>query len=136
MALHRHTTATRDFTTALPDVAAAAIRYQVLHAIEAEHLAAMAKLNLAVDWTAEVRHTVFNAGDHVRAARGARGRLRELVRGFVIERRLASDPLSRVLRETRALLQLLESSGSLRRDGGWLQAEVLMWVVDEYENAA
>jgi len=136
MALHRQPTATRDFATVLPDVAAAAIRYQVLHAIEAEHLSAMAKLNLAVDWTPEVRQTVFHAGDHVRAARGARVRLRELVRGFVVERRLARDPLSRVLRETRALLQLLESSGSLRQDGGWLQAEVLTWVVDEYENAA
>src|SRR6185503_73725 len=125
MALQRQANAKiRDFAIVLPDVAAAATRYQTFREIEAEHLAAMAKLNLALEWTPDIRPTVFNAGDHVHAARDARHHLRELVREFVVERRLARHPLARVLEQTKAMLRLLESTGSLRRDGG-LEAEVL-----------
>jgi hypothetical protein len=125
-----------DFTLVLPDVAAAAMRYQAFREVEAEHLAIMAKFNLAADWTPEIRQIVFNAGDHVRHARDARMKFRRLVRDFVVERRLAREPLSAVLRQTRAMLHLLEASGALRGDGGWLEAEVLEWAIDEYENAA
>ena len=34
------------------------------------------------------------------------------------------------------MLQLLETQGALRGDGGWLEAEVLEWAIEEYENAA
>jgi hypothetical protein len=33
------------------------------------------------------------------------------------------------------LIQLLENSGALKEDGGWLEAEVLEWAIEEYENA-
>ena len=42
----------------------------------------------------------------------------------------------RVLRHTRTMLQLLENAGALKEDGGWLEAEVLEWAIEEYENVA
>jgi hypothetical protein len=38
-----------------------------------------------------------------------------------------------VLRHTRQMVQLLETSGALRNDGGWLEAEVLEWAIEEFE---
>jgi len=51
----------------------------------------------------------------------------------VLTLRAASEPLPAVLRQTRALLQRLETSGALRSDGGWLEAEVLEWAIEEFE---
>jgi hypothetical protein len=31
---------------------------------------------------------------------------------------------------------MLETQGALRRDGGWLEVEVLEWAIEDYENAA
>ncbi len=118
------------------DVAAAATRYQAFREVEAEHLAAMARYNLALEWTPEVRQVVFNAGDHIRHARDARLAFRHQVREFVLALRRAREPLSAVLQRTRSLLQMLETQGALRGDGGWLEAEVLEWAIEEYENAA
>ena len=118
-----------------PDIAAAATRYQAYREIEAAHLARMAKFDLSREWTSEMRQIVFNAGDQVRNARQARRRFRGFVRELVVARRLARDPLSAVLRRTRAWLQRLEDSGALRGDGGWLEVEVLEWVIEDYENA-
>jgi glycine/D-amino acid oxidase-like deaminating enzyme len=119
-----------------PDLAAAAMRYQAFREIEAEHLARMANFDLSCEWTPEIRQIVFNAGDHVRQARDARLRFRSYVRAFVVTQRLAREPLSAVLRRTRALLQRLEDAGALRGDGGWLEVEVLAWAIEDYENAA
>jgi hypothetical protein len=118
-----------------PTVAAAATRYQAFRVIEAEHLARMSRHDLSKEWTPEIRQVVFNAGDHVRHARDARQRFRAEVREFVVTRREAHEPLSAVLRHTRTLIQLLENSGALKEDGGWLEAEVLEWAIEEYENA-
>ena len=118
-----------------PDVAAAATRYQAYREIEAAHLVRMAKFDLSRDWSPEVRKTVFNAGDHVRHARAARVRFRNCVRELVVAQRRACEPLSAVLRRTRAWLQQLEDAGALRGDGGWLEVEVLEWVIEDYENA-
>jgi hypothetical protein len=119
-----------------PTVAAAATRYQTFRVIEAEHLALMARHDLSKDWTPEIRQIVFNAGDHVRQARDARQLFRAEVREFVVALRSAHEPLSAVLRHTRTMLQLLENAGALKEDGGWLEAEVLEWAIEEYENVA
>lgn len=119
-----------------PDVAAIATRYQAFREIEAEHLALMARYNLALEWTPEIRQVVFNAGDHIRQARAARAEFRHHVSEFVLTLRRAREPLSSVLQRTRSLLQMLETQGALRRDDGWLEAEVLEWAIEEYENAA
>ncbi|MGH7616397.1 MAG: hypothetical protein ACREPM_04145 [Gemmatimonadaceae bacterium] len=125
-----------DYSLVPADVAAAATRYQAFREVEAEHLALMARFNLALEWTPEVRQVVFNAGDHIRHARGARMAFRHQVRDFVLALRRAREPLSSVLQRTRTLLRMLETQGALRGDGGRLEAEVLEWAIEEYENAA
>jgi len=126
----------RDIPFAAPDVAAAATRYQSFDEIERAHLALMARYNLALEWTPEVRQVVFNAGDPVRHARDARMAFRHHVREFVLSLRHAHEPLSTVLQRTRSLLELLETQGAVHSDSGWLEAEVLEWAIEEYENAA
>jgi hypothetical protein len=118
------------------DLAAAATRYQTYREVEAEHLARMSKFDLSHEWTPEVRQVVFNAGDHVRHARDARMRFRGHIRDFVSGLRMKREPLSAVLRQTRTMLQSLESSGALRGDGGWLEVEVLEWAIEDYENVS
>ena len=125
-----------DCSLAAPEIAVAATRYQSFRDIEREHLALMAKYNLALAWTPEVRRVVFNAGDPVRHARDARMAFRHYVREFVLSLRHAHEPLSTVLQRTRSLIELLGTQGALRSDSGWLEAEVLEWVIEEYENAA
>ena len=125
-----------DYSFVPPDLSAAATRYQAFREIEAEHLALMAQQDLSAIWSREVRRIVLNAGDHVRHARDARIGFRQHVGEFVNALRMAHEPLPAVLRYTRAMLQLLEASGALREDGGWLEAEVLEWAIEEYENAA
>jgi hypothetical protein len=125
-----------DYSLVSTEVAAAATRYQAFREIEAEHLALMAKYNLALEWTPEIRQVVFNAGDHIRHARDARLAFRHEVREFVIALRGVREPLSAVLHRTRSLLRMLETQGALRRDGGWLEVEVLEWAIEDYENAA
>lgn len=135
MGLQQHAAARiSDYSLAATDVAAAATRYQAFREIEAEHLALMSTFDLTRDWTPEVRQVVFNAGDHVRHARDARMRFRAHIREFVVAQRGAQEPLAAVLRQTRSMLEGLESSGALHGDGGWLEVEVLEWAIEEYEN--
>jgi hypothetical protein len=115
-------------------VAAAATRYQRFREIEQDHLERMAHFNLLADWTTEVRAVVLDARERIREARVAREDFRRQVRVFVLALRSASEPLPVVLRQTRAMLQLLETSGALRNDGGWLEAEVLEWAIEEFES--
>ena len=137
MGLQQQATArVADFSFVAGELAAAATRYQIFREIEAEHLARMSKFDLSREWTPEVRQIVFNAGDHVRHARDARLRFRAHIRDFVIGLRLSREPLSAVLRQTRSMLQSLESSGALRGDGGWLEVEVLEWAIEDYENVS
>ena len=136
MVPQQHATArTDDFRVVPPDVANAAARYQRLREIEAEHLALMARHNLLEDWTPEVRATVLAARDRIREARVARTEFRAQVREFVLALRATRDPLPAVLRHTRVMLQLLETSGAIRADGGWFEAEVLEWAIEEFESA-
>ena len=69
-------------------------------------------------------------------AREARDEFRAQVREFVHALRATHEPLPAVLRYTRAMVQLLERSGALENDGGWLEAEVLEWAIEEFENVA
>jgi hypothetical protein len=114
-------------------VAAAATRYQRFREIEQHHLERMARHNLLVDWTTEVRAIVLDARERIREARAAREDFRRQVREFVLALRAAREPLPVVLRHTRAMLQLLETSGALRNDDGWLEAEVIEWAIEEFE---
>jgi hypothetical protein len=58
------------------------------------------------------------------------------VREFVVALRAAHEPLSSVLRQTRTMVQLLESAGAIQSDDGWLEADVLEWAIEDYESAA
>jgi hypothetical protein len=137
MVPHQHATArTDEFSVVPPEVAGAATRYQRLREVEAEHLALMAQHNLLEDWSADVRATVLDAREHVREARVARADFRRQVSEFVLALRTTRTPLPAVLRHTRVMLQLLERSGAIRGDGGWLEAEVLEWAIEEYETIA
>jgi hypothetical protein len=123
--------------TAIPhEIATAATRYQLFRELESEHLAVMARQNLLVDWTPEVRATVLAAREYVKDAREARIRFRDHVRSFVLEFRSAREPLPQVLRHTRSMLQGLERIGAIRDDDGWFEAEVLEWAIEEFENVS
>lgn len=133
MVLPQRATAEPTYQVVPPVVALAATRYQAARAVEKEHLAIMARHNLLGEWSEEVRATVLAARERVQEARAARDEFRRQVRTFVIALRTASEPLSAVLRHTRSMLQLLEQSGALEPDDGWLEAEVLEWAMEEYE---
>jgi hypothetical protein len=96
----------------------------------------MARLNLLVDWTPDVRATVLAAREHIKDAREARLHFREHVRTFVLGCRSAREPLPQVLRHTRSMLQGLERIGAIREDDGWFEAEVLEWAIEEFENVS
>jgi hypothetical protein len=117
-------------------IAAAATRYQRFREIEQLHLERMARHNLLVDWTTEVRAIVLDARERIREARVAREDFRRQVREFVLALRKAGKSLPSALRHTRQMVQLLETSGALRNDGGWLEAEVLEWAIEEFETIA
>lgn len=119
-----------------PAVAEAALKYQRLREVEKEHLDRMARYNLLDDWTEEVRATVLEARERIREVRAARELFRQQIREFVGRLRAAREPLPGVLRRTRSMLRLLESAGAIVHDDGWLEAEVLEWAIEEYENAA
>ena len=136
MVLPQRAATSDDYGLVPSAVAAAAERYQRFKAIEKEHLALMARHNLLVEWTAEVREVVVEARTRIREARAAREAFRAQVREFVLGLRAAREPLSVVLRQTRSMLEMLERSGAIQPDGGWLEAEVLEWAIEEYEAAA
>jgi hypothetical protein len=117
-------------------IAAAATRYQRFREIEQLHLERMARHNLLVEWTTEVRAIVLDARERIREARVAREDFRRQVREFVLALRKADKSLPSTLRHTRQMVQLLETSGALRNDGGWLEAEVLEWAIEEFETIA
>jgi hypothetical protein len=118
------------------DIANAATRYQAFREVEAEQLALMARHNLLDEWTPEVRAVVLAARHHVREAGHARRRFRAHVCDLVGELRTSKQPLPAVLRQMRSMLELLEQSGALHDDGGWLEAEVLEWAIQEYDDVA
>ena len=119
-----------------PGVADAAGLYQRLREIEKGHLALMARHNLLADWTPEIRETVIEARKHIQEASIARDKFRTLVREIVAAQRAERMSLSGVLRHARSLLQMLEASGAIQNDDGWLEADVLEWAIEDYESTA
>jgi hypothetical protein len=129
----RKTQSQESFVTVPPDVALSASQYQRERAVEAKHLAVMASHNLVVEWSAETHAAVLEARVHIRAAREARAAFRREVAAFVRALRIEAVPLPLVLRQTRSMLQRLQSCGALEDDGGWLEAEVLEWAIEDYQ---
>lgn len=137
MASAQRATATdAEYSLVPAEIAAAAGRYQRMKEVESVHLAEMARHNLLLDWSDDVRAVVLEARQYIRETCDARTRFRDHVREFVHALRDAREPLSAVLRHTRVMIHLLERSGAIRGDDGWLEAEVLEWAIEEYENAA
>ena len=118
------------------EVADAAQRYQRLREIERQHLALMARCNLLAEWTAEIQARVTEARAQIRDARAAREAFREQVRTFVVMLRRLRQPLSTVLRRTRSMMQTLEEAGAIAKGGGWREAEVREWAIEDFEPAA
>lgn len=124
------------FATLPPGVADAATLYQRLREIEKQQLALMARHNLLADWTPEIRETVLEARKHIHETSAAREKFRALVREVVRSLRNERMSLSGVLRHARSLLQMLEASGAIQGDDGWLEADVLEWAIEDYESIA
>lgn len=118
------------------EVADSARRYQAARELEAKHLALMAQHNLQADWTPEIRDIVLTAREHIRNARAARRLFRNHLRTFVSELRTERQSLPAVLRQTRALVLSLQNAGAITDDGGWLEAEILEWAIEDYEAVA
>lgn len=114
----------------------AATDYQRACALEKEQLAVMAKHNLLADWTDEIRLSVLEARQSIKSAQTARIAFRGLVRGYVAQLRGTREPLSAVLRRVRAIVQQLEYAGAITADDGWLEADVIEWAIEDYENPA
>lgn len=115
-----------------PDLARAASRYQREREAEAAQLGRMAEHDLSVSWTSDVRETVLATRESVREARDARKEFRQHVREFVVGLRECGADLSIALRRARALLQSLEAAGAIHDDGGWFEAEILEWVIEDF----
>ena len=118
------------------EIQSAATKYQHACALEKEHLAAMARLNLLADWTEEVHLSVLEARRCIRDAQLARATFRGIVRGYIAQLRGTREPLSAVLRRVRSIVQQLEFAGAITADDGWLEADVVEWAIEDYENPA
>lgn len=137
MGLQQRASSTAGSFPALPPgVADAASLYQRMRVIEKGHLALMARHNLLGDWTPEIRETVLEARKHIHETNAARQRFRGQVREIVRTLRAERMSLSGVLRHARSLLQMLEASGAIESDNGWLEADVLEWAIEDYESVA
>jgi hypothetical protein len=134
MVLPQRVTAEESFPFVPPVLAVAAAEYQLALAAESAQLARMGQENLNVAWTDEVRSTVLLARARIFEAQAARARLREQVRAFVIASRDTGDSVSSMLRHTRSMIRLLESTDTVDDDGGRLESEVLAWATEEYES--
>jgi hypothetical protein len=114
----------------------AATSYQCACALEKAQLAVMARHNLLADWTDEVRLSVLEARRCIKSAEAARTAFRGLLRRYITQLRGTREPLSAVLRRVRAIVQQLEYAGAITADDGWLEADVVEWAIEDYENPA
>lgn len=118
------------------EIQSAATIYQRACALEKQRLAVMARHNLLAEWTDEVRTSVLEARQTIKDAQLARAVFRGMVRGYVTQLRGTREPLSAVLRRVRGIVQQLEYSGAITSDDGWLEADVVEWAIEDYENPA
>ena len=130
----RTTAADTEYTLVSRPMSGAASRYQRLRELEREALALMACHDLLVDWTPEVRALVLDARSRIHEAQAAREEFQRQIRDFVLSLRSEHQPLPTALRRVHRLVELLESTGALRDDGGWLEAEVVEGAIQEFEN--
>jgi hypothetical protein len=133
----QHQAVARDVSAGISlEIQGAATKYQRACAVEKEQLAVMARHNLLVDWTDEVRLAVLEARQCIKEAQSARAAFRGLLRNQVAQLRGTREPLSAVLRRVRAMVQQLEFAGAIAADDGWLEADVVEWAIEDYENPA
>jgi hypothetical protein len=118
------------------EIQSAATSYQRACALEKAQLAIMARHNLLADWTDEVRLSVLEARESIKSAQAARTAFRGLLRRYITQLRGTREPLSAVLRRVRAIVQQLEYAGAITADDGWLEADVVEWAIEDYENPA
>jgi hypothetical protein len=118
------------------EIQSAATKYQRACALEKEQLALMAQHNLLAEWTDDVRVSVLEARQRIKDAQLARAAFRGMVRGYVTQLRGTREPLSAVLRRVRGIVQQLEYVGAITSDDGWLEADVVEWAIEDYENPA
>ena len=118
------------------EIQSAATTYQRACALEKEQLAVMAQHNLLAEWTDEIRGSVLEARQRIRDAQLARAAFRGMVRSYVTQLRGTREPLSAVLRRVRGIVQQLEYTGAIASDDGWLEADVVEWAIEDYENPA
>jgi len=133
MVLPQRVTAEDSFQLVPPRLAAAAAAYRRAHAAERAQLALMAQENLNEDWSEEVRATVLLARQRILETQQAGEQLRAQVRDFVITLRGAGESASAVMRHTRSMIRLLESTDAAEADDGRLGAELLVWATEACE---
>jgi hypothetical protein len=129
---HQAAVAANDLYLPTTDVALAAAEYGRFREIEREQLAVMARYNLLEEWSEDARAAVVEARERIRQTCAARGLFRRHVCDSVVELRNAREPLPGVLRHLRRMIEFFEVSGIIEQDGGWLEAEVLEWAMEEY----
>jgi hypothetical protein len=127
--------AARDYAVLSTDVALAAARYGRFREVEREQLAVMARYNLLEEWSDDARAVVLEARERIQETRMARADFQRYVCDTVVELRNAREPLTAVLRHLRLMLQFFETSGIIEEDGGWLEAEVLEWAIEDFAAA-
>ena len=129
---HQAAAAASDLYLPTTDVALAAAEYGRFREIEREQLAVMARYNLLEEWSEDACAVVAEARERIHETRTAREHFRRHVRDSVVELRNAREPLPAVLRHLRRMIEFFEASGIIEQDGGWLEAEVLEWAMEEF----
>lgn len=112
MVLVQRVTAEENFQPIPAALASAASAYRHACRAEAEQLKRMGQLNLAVEWTDEMRSTVLATRECVRNAEAARAALREEIQSVVRALRERGESPDAVARHAESMIQLLESAGS------------------------
>jgi hypothetical protein len=133
MVLPQRVTAEDSFQLVPPVLVDAARDYQRARSAETAQLALMARESLDEAWTVDVRATVLLARQRIYETQLARAEFREQVRQFVQALRGAGESSAGVVRHTRSMIRLLESTGAVDADDGRLEAELLAWAAEADE---
>lgn len=133
MVLPQRILAEESFQLVPPTLAAAATAYQRASAAERAQLALMGEEDLSSEWSDAVRSTVLRARERIREAERARSHLRDEARKLAATLRDAGETSASVLRHTRSVIQLLESTHAIEPDGGRLESELMAWALEDGE---
>jgi hypothetical protein len=132
MVLPQRVTAEESFQLVPPSLAARAAAYQRARVAESAQLTLMSEHTLDEEWSDDVRATVLLARQRILETQQARAQLREEVVTFVTALRDAGESASAVVRHTRSMIRVLESS-AVEPDDGRLEGELLVWATEAYE---